>query len=63
MNNLKVERPKNPGSVKNTSTVKQIKDYYSPEDFDKLTDEDLNNPKIMEVVDRSRLQWFKNKEE
>ena len=63
MNNLKVERPKSPGSVKNTSTVKQIKDYYSPEDFDKLTYEDLSNPKIMEVVDRSRLQWFKNKEE
>lgn len=63
MNNLKVERPKSPGSAKSASTVKQIKDYYSPEDFDKLTDEDLNNPNIMKVVDKSRLQWFKNKEE
>ncbi|MCI8654263.1 MAG: hypothetical protein HFJ48_00055 [Clostridia bacterium] len=63
MNNFKVERPKSPGSAKSTSTVKQIKDYYSPEDFDKLTDEDLNNPNIMKIVDKSRLQWFKNKEE
>lgn len=54
------ERPKSPGSAKSTSTVKQIKDYYSPEDFDKLTDAELSNPKIMEVVDKSRLQWYKN---
>ena len=55
-----VEQPRSPGSAKSTTTVKQIKDYYSPEDFDKLTDEDLRNPKIMEIVDKSRLQWFKN---
>ena len=55
-----VVQPKSPGSVKSTTTIKQIKDYYSPEDFDKLTEEDLNNPKIMEIVDKSRLQWFKN---
>lgn len=54
-----VEQPRSPGSAKSTTTVKQIKDYYSPEDFDKLTDEDLRNPKIMEIVDKSRLQWFK----
>lgn len=57
---LNVERPKSPGSAKSTTTTKQIKDYYSPEDFDKLTDEELSNPKIMEVVDKSRLQWYKN---
>lgn len=55
----KVEKPYSPGSAKSTAQVKQIKDYYSPDDFDKLTDEDLNNPKIMEIVDKSRLQWFK----
>lgn len=60
VNNLKAEKPKSPGSAKSTSTTKQIKDYYSPEDFDKLTDEELNNPKIMEIVDKSRLQWYKN---
>lgn len=60
INGQVVEKPRSPGSAKSATTVKQIKDYYSPEDFDKLTDEDLNNPKIMEAVDKSRLQWFKN---
>jgi len=59
LNGNKVEKPYSPGSAKSTAQVKQIKDYYSPDDFDKLTDEDLNNPKIMEIVDKSRLQWFK----
>ena len=61
INKLNVEQPKSPGSAKSSAGIKQIKDYYSPEDFDKLTDEDLRNPKIMEIVDKSRLQWFKNK--
>lgn len=52
-------QPKSPGSAKTTQTNNEIKDYYSPEDFDKLTAEDLRNPKVMEVVDKSRLQWFK----
>lgn len=60
MNGQVVEQPRSPGSAKSTTTVKQIKDYYSPEDFDKLTDDELRNPKIMEIVDKSRLQWFKN---
>lgn len=55
-----VEQPRSPGSAKGTTAVKQIKDYYSPEDFDKLTEEELNNPKIMKIVDESRLQWYKN---
>ena len=59
INNLNIEQPKSPGSAKSTTGIKQIKDYYSPEDFDKLTDEDLNNPKIMEIVDKSRIQWYK----
>ena len=52
-------QPKSPGSAKTNNSNNEIKDYYSPDDFDKLTAEDLRNPKIMEVVDRSRLQWFK----
>lgn len=60
INGQEVVQPKSPGSVKSTTAIKQIKDYYSPEDFDKLTDDDLKNPKIMEIVDKSRLQWFKN---
>lgn len=61
VNGTVAERPKSPGSAKSTTQVKQIKDYYSPEDFDKLTVEDLNNPEIMKVVDKSRLQWYKER--
>lgn len=61
VNGTVAERPKSPGSAKSTTQVKQIKDYYSPEDFDKLTVEDLNNPAVMKVVDKSRLQWYKER--
>lgn len=61
VNGTVAERPKSPGSAKSTTQVKQIKDYYSPEDFDKLTVEDLNNPEVMKVVDESRLQWYKER--
>lgn len=61
VNGMVAERPKSPGSAKSTTQVKQIKDYYSPEDFDKLTVEDLNNPEVMKVVDKSRLQWYKER--
>lgn len=61
INGTTVERPKSPGSAKSTTQIKQIKEYYSPEDFDKLTDEDLKNPEIMKVVDKSRLQWYKER--
>ena len=61
INGSTVERPKSPGSAKSTTQIKQIKEYYSPEDFDKLTDEDLKNSEIMKVVDKSRLQWYKER--
>ena len=60
VNGQVVQKPKSPGSAKSTTSIKQVKDYYSPEDFDKLTDEEINNPKIWEVIEKSRLQWYKN---
>lgn len=59
INGQKVEQPASPGSAKTSTTNNEIKDYYSSEDFDKLTKEDLDNPKVMEIVNRSRLQWYK----
>ena len=59
MNTTPKEKPYSVGSVKNNVKVNEIKEYYSPEDFDKLTEEDLNNPEIMKAVDRSRLKGFK----
>ncbi len=53
------EVPASPGSAKTVAPVEQIKDYISPEDFDKLTDEQLNDPKIMAIVDKSRQSWYK----
>lgn len=44
------------GSMQST-TDKEIKKYYSPEDFDRLTEEDLNNPLIWEAVKASKEKW------
>ena len=50
------------GSVKNTPTdTKGIKDYYTPEDVDRLDAADYKNPKVMERVRESMLKWPKNK--
>ena len=42
----------NPGSMKN-SDISSTKDYYTPEEIAKLTDEQLDDPKIWEVVRKS----------
>lgn len=47
------------GSMKNP-TNKEVKTYYSPEDVDKLTAEDYDNPTIMKYVRESMTKW-KNK--
>ena len=40
------------GSVKSGMTS-QVKDYYSPEEIERLTEEDLDDPKVWEAVRRS----------
>lgn len=48
------------GSVQNTPTdTKGIKDFYTPEDVDRLTAADYKNPKVMERVRESMLKWKK----
>ncbi len=39
------------------SNSKPEKDYYSPEEVDKLTEKELENPKIWEVVRKSMTKW------
>lgn len=39
------------------SSDKQIKDYYSKEEVDKLTDADLDDPKIWQRVRNSMTKW------
>lgn len=52
------EVPASPGSAKTTSPVDQIKNYYSPEEVDKLTDEQLNDPKVWAIVEKSMKSWL-----
>ena len=40
------------GSVKSGMTS-QVKDYYSPEEIERLTEEDLDDPKVWEAVRKS----------
>ncbi len=48
------------GSMK-TSNPNTEKDYYTPEEVDKLTREELRDPKVMAAVDKSMALWYKNK--
>lgn len=54
-------QPKSPGSARTTNTDNEVKDYYTPEEVRQFTEEDLDNPKLMEAIDRSMLRWGKNK--
>ena len=45
------------GSMKSVTKDDGIKEYYSPEEFDRLTDEQLDNPKIWEAVQKSKEKW------
>ena len=54
-------QPKSPGSAKTNTTNNEIKDYYTPEEVRQFTEEDLDNPKLMEAIDKSMLKWGKSK--
>ena len=42
-----------PGSMKQSQDFKGVKDYYSPEEIERMTEEDLDDPKVWEAVRRS----------
>jgi len=46
------------GSLKNGNTQDE-KEYFTPEEVDKLTDEELSDPKTFNKVRRSMLKWKK----
>lgn len=48
------------GSMKTSDPVTE-KDYYTPEEVDKLTREELKDPKVMAAVDKSMAKWYENK--
>lgn len=57
-NNTKKTVKENPGSMKNND-VSKVKDYYTPEEISKLTEEDLDDPKIWEAVRKSQTKNYK----
>lgn len=52
----KAKRPKSPGSAKDTGGT-TAKEYYTPAEVDKLTDEQLSDPKIWAAVRKSMTKW------
>ncbi len=55
---LTPKQPSSPGSAKNNSSGTQVKEYYTPEEAKHFTEEDLErNPKLMEAIEKSMLQW------
>ncbi len=48
------------GSMKNISTSKEIKEFYTPEEASKFTRKDYDkNPKLLEAVENSMPLWYK----
>lgn len=57
------EKPqiKNPGSATGTNKNNDIKDYYTPEEARKFTEEELDNPALMKAIEHSMTLWGKSK--
>lgn len=52
------QAPKSPGSAKTNVASDEVKEYYSPEEARKFTEEDFEkNPKLEAAVERSMLKW------
>lgn len=51
-------KPKAPPSIGGINeTSSREKDYYTPQEVDALSEKDLNNPKIWEIVRKSMTKW------
>jgi hypothetical protein len=59
--NKKEETIEKIGSMKSNIHTTENKDYYTPEEVDKLTEKELRDPKIMAIVDKSMIEWYSNK--
>ncbi len=51
------KKPASTGSSKSTTPDNQIKEYYTPEEVDKLSSKDLDNPIIFKKVRESMKRW------
>ena len=60
INNAEPKKYKRMGSMKNTKTTTEIKEYYTPEEASKFTRKDYDrNPKLLEAVEHSMTLWGK----
>lgn len=50
-----VSKPPITGATNNSTTAS--KDFYTSDEVDRLSDKDLDNPKIAEIVRKSMLKW------
>lgn len=51
------KKPVSTGSTKSTVPDNQIKEYYTPDEVDKLSSKDLDNPTIFKRVRESMKRW------
>lgn len=54
---LKSKSQKVLGSARDTASTNDIKEFYTPEEVKKFTEEDLNNPKLMKAIEYSMSKW------
>lgn len=59
INHREVKKPTSTGSVKSTVGQSKEKTYYTPQEVDKLTSKDLDNPTIFKNVMASMKKWGK----
>ena len=57
VNGKEVKKPASTGSTKSTVPNNQEKEYYTPEEVDKLTSKELDNPSIWKRVRESMKRW------
>lgn len=57
VNGKEVKKPASTGSTKSTVPNNQEKEYYTPEEVDKLTSKELDNPTIWKRVRESMKRW------
>lgn len=49
--------PPSTGAIRST-VVEQPKDFYTPEEVDRLTDADYKrNPKLLDIIQKSMTKW------
>ena len=51
------KKPVSTGSTKSTVPDNQVKEYYTPDEVDKLSSKDLDNPSVLKRVRESMKHW------